>query len=139
MVNRQNQTQYFLFFATRDPKGLEVIKGAMRRVSPDGLFRYTDRTDPSQLRLMGMDMDQAYAEDIAAFLTVNCSGDEVATDDLMEDLVAWHPVWLLKDLRAGLKLLENSIPSKIIEVRNGNGRPRRKGSFPQGSIIKFAS
>ena len=50
MINRQNQTQYYLFFGNRGQKGMEVMKKAMRRVSPDGLFQYRDRTDPAQHR-----------------------------------------------------------------------------------------
>lgn len=139
MVNRLNQSQYYLFFATRDPKGLDVIKHAMRNVSPDGLYRYTDRTDPNQFRLMGMDMDDQYASDIADSLYKNYRSAEVSMDQLISEVIAWHPVWLEKDLRAGLQRLEQSIPSKILDVRNSDGRPRRKNSFPSGSIIQFSN
>ena len=138
MVNKQNQSQYFLFFATRDPKGLEVIKGAMRNVSPDGLFRYTDRSDPHQFRLMGMNMDDQYASDVADSLYKNYRGAEVSMDDLINEVIAWHPIWLVKDLRAGLRQLEQSRPSRILDVRNSDGRTRRKNSFLSGSIIQFA-
>ena len=138
MINKQNQTQYYLFFATRSPKGMEVIKAAMRSVSPDGLFRYADRSNPAQLRLIGMGMDEEYTKELADQLFLNYRGSEVSKESLMEKEVSWHPRWLEKDLNAALKLLESPSRLRIINVRNSDDRPRRRNSFRAGCIIAFA-
>ena len=138
MINNHNQTQYYLFFATRHPRGMEVIKTAMRSVAPDGLFRYADRTDPSQLRLIGMGMDVEYAEELADHLFVQYRGCEVSKETLSSSEISWHPRWIEKDLTAALRLAESSSPPRITNVRNADGRPRRRTSYPQGCFITFA-
>ena len=139
MINNQNQTQYYLFFGTRSPRGMQVIKRAMRSVSPDGLFRYCDRTNPAQQRFMGMGMEKEYATELAEYLLRTYQGKEVLKDTLTNDDVAWHPRWIDRDLTAALKLLENSTPPRITIVRNSDGRPRKQNSYPKGSIITFGS
>ena len=139
MINNQNQTQYYLFFGTQSPRGMQVMKRAMRNVSPDGLFRYRDRTNPAQQRFMGMGMDAEYARELADYLFRTYRGREALKDTLINDDVAWHPRWIDKDLTAALMLLEGSTPTRIASVRNSDGRPRRRNSFPPGSIITFGS
>ena len=138
MINNNNQTQYYLFFGARHPRGMEVMKQAMRSVSPDGLFRYSDRTDPNQPMLMGMGMDEVYAQELADYLFTKYQGEEVNKTSITEDDVAWHPRWINKDLTAALRLLENSNPPRIRDVRNADSRRRQKNSFPDGCIIRFA-
>ena len=75
MINSQNQPQYYLVFGTRHPRGLAVMKQAMRSVSPDGLFRYSDRSDPNQPRLVGMGMEPEYADEIANDLFAKYRGE----------------------------------------------------------------
>ena len=137
MINNRNQTQYYLFFGARHPRGIEVMKQAMRSVSPDGLFRYSDRTDPSQPRLVGMGMDDEYARELADHLFTRYQGQEVAKESLIENDIAWHPRWISRDLTAALRLLERSNPSRIKGVRNFDGRRRQANSFPDGCIISF--
>ncbi len=48
MINDFNQTVYFLTFATKNWKGMKVMKEAMWKVDPTGNFRYSDRTNPQQ-------------------------------------------------------------------------------------------
>lgn len=138
MINSQNQTQYYLFFGTRSSRGMQVIKGAMRSVSPDGLFRYRDRTDPAQQRFMGMGREDEYPKEIADYLVNKYHGLVVAKDTITEEDVAWHPVWIERDLTAALKLLEHSASPQITDVRNSDGRPRRRNSYRPGCLITFA-
>ena len=44
MRNDHNATDYFLFFATKSIKGLEVMKQAMWQVDPTGAFTFSDYT-----------------------------------------------------------------------------------------------
>ena len=138
MVNRQNQTPYYLFFATRSHTCMAAMKGAMRRVSPEDPFRYADRTNPTQPRLFGMGMDDEYAQELGDRLIENWRGQEVAKERLIEEVIHWHPRWMEKDLTAALRLVENLDPPRIVDVRNADGRRRRRNSYPTGSFITFA-
>ncbi len=44
MRNRNDATDYFLFFATNSRKGIEKMKAAMWRVDESGTFRFSDAT-----------------------------------------------------------------------------------------------
>ena len=138
MINRQNQTQYYLVFCTKKIRGMEVIKRAMRSVSPDGAFRYMDRSNPAQLRLIGLGVDEDYATELAEYLFNKYRGLQVSKVDIVEQVVGFHPRWINKDLTAALRLMEKQDPSQIIDVIRTDGKPRRKGSFPAESLITFA-
>ena len=118
---------------------MEVMKKAMRRVSPDGLFRYSDRSDPAQKRLMGMDMEVEYKNELAQHLFTKYQGAEVSKKVLQDNEVAWHPYWIEKDLTAALKLLESSDPPQITSVRYPDGKTRKRGSYPTGCLITFSN
>jgi len=51
MRDRQDRPQYYLFFATNNDLGHLRMKEAMWNVDPEGDFRFSDATDPSQLVL----------------------------------------------------------------------------------------
>ena len=137
MVNVQNQTAYHLVFGTQNHRGLEAMKRAMRDASQTGEFRYTDRIDPSQPTLIGLDKAEDYPREIGEHLFLKYRGQEVCIDLLIEVEVDWHRQWLPSDLRRGLAYLEYGSDQRIVEVRNGDGRPRRKNSYPEGCYITF--
>ena len=117
MVNKQNQTAYHLVFGTRSPKGMEAIKRAMRRASPTGEFRYTDRVDPAQPILLGMSASEGYPLEIADYLYLNYKGREVSKQHIIDDVITWHRRWLEHPhLTAALRLLEDDTPSRISNV-----------------------
>ncbi len=137
MVNSQNQIAYNLVFGTRSSKGLEAMKRAMRTASPTGEFRYTDRLDPRQPIIPGMDISFEHAEEIGEHLFQKYEGKEVAFDYLMAEEIDWHRWWLDQDLRRGLIHLEYGDNQRISDVRNGDGRVRRKHSYPDGCFVTF--
>ena len=139
MVNNQNQTQYYLFFVTRHPAGMDVIKTAMRRVSPDGLFRYSDRSNPSQPRLFGTGMEEEYAAELSSHIYKRYRGREIPKEQIIEDNLTWHPRWIPADLTAALRLLENTTPPRINNVRKRDGTKRRRLTYPDGCLITFAA
>ena len=139
MVNKQNQTAYHLVFGTGSPKGMEAMKRAMRNASPTGEFRYTDRVDPAQPVLLGLGMADEYPREIGEHLFQKYEGQEVAFDRLVEEEIDWHRWWLTTDLRAALNYLEYDHDPRIVNVRNGDGRRRREGSYPAGSFVTFGT
>lgn len=51
MANKNDATDYFLFFATNSTKGIEKMKEAMWKVDESGAFRFSDATAGAQLAL----------------------------------------------------------------------------------------
>ena len=137
MVNMQNQTAYHLVFGTQNHTGLEAMKRAMRSASQTGEFRYTDRIDPSQPALIGLEKETEYPREIGEYLFTQYDGKEVSKSHLLEAEVNWHRQWLQQDLREALLYLEYGDEPRIKDVRNGDGRPRRKDSYPDGCYITF--
>ena len=137
MVNNQNQTAYHLVFGTRNFKGLEAMKRAMRDSSQTGEFRYTDRIDQAQPVLIGLDKAKGYPLEIGEYLFQKYEGQEVAIDRLIEDEINWHRWWLPSDLRPALRYLEYGDSPRILEVSNRDGRTRRRNSYPEGCYITF--
>ena len=137
MVNNQNQTSYHLVFGTGNYKGLEAMKKAMRSASQTGEFRYTDRLDPSQPVLLGLDREREYPAEIAEYLSQKYDGQEISIDHLQENDIGWHRHWLPQDLRAALIELEYGTLQRISNVRNGDGRRRQARSYPDGCYITF--
>ena len=137
MVNSQNQLAYHLVFGTQNYRGLEAMKRAMRDASQTGEFRYTDRIDPSQPALLGLEKTSEYPSEIGEHLLRKYDGEEVSIDRLLEDEVNWHRQWLPQDLRQGLSYLEYDVDRRILNVRNSDGRPRIRGRYPTGCYITF--
>ncbi len=137
MVNQQNQTAYHLIFGTGNPKGLEVIKRAMRNASQTGEFRYSDRIDSAQPVLLGLDAARQYPSEIADYLFGKYEGQEIAFDRLLVDEIDQHRWWLERDLRPALELLEFGDDPRIKNVRNRDGRARIGKSYPPGCSVSF--
>ncbi len=60
MINRSNQTVYFLVHGTNHPRGLEVMTEAMWRADPTGQHRFRDRTVPDQRLLLDYDNEPTW-------------------------------------------------------------------------------
>ena len=58
MRNERNITDYFLFFATNNERGLRKMKEAMWRVDESGTYTFSDATDPNQSLLFTSEPDR---------------------------------------------------------------------------------
>lgn len=61
MINKHNQTSYFLIFGTNSWHGIEVMKTAMWKVDPSGSYSFSDLTDPNQSTFMDIDEDYMFS------------------------------------------------------------------------------
>ena len=140
MVNKQNQTQYYLFFATSHWEGMLAMKRAMWNAAPTGDFQYFDLIDPQQQRLFDKELyDEEYSKDLAGQIYRSHRGQSVSKQMLMQNNLAWHPICIERHLTSALKLLEYEAKSpRIIEVERPGGKKRRKGTYPDDCIITFA-
>jgi len=139
MINKHNQTQYYLFFATSNWLGMLVMKQAMWTAAPAGDFKYSDLTDPRQACLFEEVYKEEYSQQLANQLYQNHKGQTVAKHMLRRNELAQHPVCVDRHLTRALRILEyESVPPKVTRVELPDGRPRRSGSYGDDCTITFA-
>lgn len=139
MINKHNQTQYYLFFATSNWRGMLAMKQAMWRAAPTGDFQYSDLTNPQQAYLFEKLYDEQYSQDLANELYKNRKGQTALKHALLHNELAWHPICIERHLTRALNILEyDSAPTRVIKVELPNGRRRSKGRYPSDCTITFA-
>lgn len=141
MINKHNQTQYYLFFATAHWEGMLAMKRAMWRAAPTGDFQYSDMINPQQPHLFDKALyDEDYSQELAKQLYENRRGQTISKQTLIQNDVAWHPICVERHLTRALKFLEyESTPPRITKVELPNGRRRRSKTYPDDCMITFAS
>jgi three-Cys-motif partner protein len=133
--DRKDVPVYDLFFASNHPLGHYRMKEAMWKVDASGDYSFSDGVDPAQATLFGPTPDK----DCAPGLWGRFRGTTVTSDEVLEFTRDQTP-FLEKHSRGGLKLLENGdIGDKRIKVAKTkkDGKPRKKGTFPEGTVITF--
>jgi len=138
MMNTQNQTEYYLFFATSNYLGMLVMKGAMWKAAPLGDFKYSDLSNPQQACLFETIYEDEYSKDLAFNIFEKYKGKLVRKEEIIKNVLAWHPICITKHLTKALKLLEDEDNPKIINVSVPDRR-RRANSFPDDCSIQFTS
>jgi three-Cys-motif partner protein len=131
MLNQGNSTDYFLYFATNNLKGLEKMKEAMWKVDDTGSFQFSDFQDSR--RLVSLFSGHPNLQPLQDMILKRFSGHQVSIEDLSDWVVAETPF-----LRTHLKLqilapLEKSGAVSVV----GASPKRRKGTFSDGTMLKF--
>lgn len=128
VISESGQPSYYLVYATRHLRGLEVAKDAMWKVDPSGWYQFSTR----------------YGSDVSLFVR-----DEVGTGGLerelkqqfagksvrvtrLEEFVLTDTDYRKAHLREALRAMERR--EEIIDV---SGRKRRL-TYPQRSVVRFA-
>jgi hypothetical protein len=132
MRNERDRTDYFLFFATNNVKGLQKMKEAMWRVDESGAFTFSDASDPDQAVLFGKKPDFGH---LARLIHSAHTGATLTIRSLEEWVVAQTP-FHMGHVRRALKLLESD--GRLIEVLIPTGGLRRGRSFPDGCLLVFS-
>lgn len=130
MEAKTGQTLYYLVFATNHPKGMEVMKEAMWAVDPTGSYKFSDRSDPKQKLLLDYSDTPTWVSAAANLVFKKFAGERSGINEIKKFIVTETPYLFRKKLI--LKKLEDE--GKITEVI---GR-RRRGTFPDGCVIKFS-
>jgi len=137
MVNKHNQTQYYLFFATSHWRGSLLMKQAMWSAAPEGDFEYSDLTDPYP-KLFQLPRDEEYSNQLATRLYEAHAEQTLQKEVILQEDVAWDEVCIERHLTRALRILEyERKPPQIRAVITPSGK-RRKGTYPGGSRIVFA-
>jgi len=127
MINDLNQVTYYLYFATNQIKGFEVMKSAMWRIDPRGSFRFADTTDVGTRFLLSFGEDTKY-NDQAEIIYSRFKGQTLKQEQVNNYCIehtAYPKLW-----SRSMKILEDS---EKITVTNR----QRKGTFPPGCVISF--
>lgn len=134
MANKNDATDYFLFFATNSRKGIQKMKEAMWKVDESGAFRFSDATaGATQLRL-----PFTVNPDFAALkrAIVDRFAGQVATVANVEEFVlADTPFRETHYKKQVLSPLESDGALEVVDAKP----TRRAGTYPEPSMkLRFA-
>jgi three-Cys-motif partner protein len=131
MLNMGNRTDYFLFFASNDLLGLEKMKEAMWKADRTGTFQFSDFTSAN--RTMSLFPDEPNFELLKRMILGEFKGKKAAIEDIGNFIVAKTPFLRTHFKRQILVPMENSRELSVVKAKAA----RRKGTFPEGTIIRF--
>jgi len=129
MKNASNATDYFLFFATKNRKGLKAMKGAMWKADSTGEYTFSDYTYALGPTLLTTEPNYRILQDQ---LIRKFGGREVDIDEIELFVLAETSFYHYN--REALKPLE---AAQRISARKVDGTERRKGTFPRGTLVRF--
>jgi three-Cys-motif partner protein len=129
MIGEQNRTIYYLVYATKSEKGMEVMKEAMYKVDRRGLYRFSDITDPGQTYVIDYADEPHWLPDAAKQILSKLHGHTVRVEDVRNFVVTATPFLYRSGI---LKHMEKSH-----EIAKVSGRKRRL-TYPDGCLITFA-
>lgn len=127
MFDRTGVLLYWLLFCTNNIRGLEEMKRAMWAVDGSGGFRFSDRDDPTQLKLLAEEFDQNW---LAEVLAEKLSGKEITVGEVKGYVLENTPCYLYKDALGKLyseKRLQIPRPPKNW----------RRGTFPDEEMAVY--
>lgn len=132
MRDRNDRTQYYLFFATNHELGHTKMKEAMWGVDPVGEFRFSDATDPNQLVLFECDPTAELAKE----LRTHYRGKGMILMETVRRYVENETAYLKKHMRSALLQEERSGRTKV-DPKKANGQGRRANTYPDDARITF--
>ena len=133
MLNKNNGTDYFLFFASNNIKGLEKMKEAMWKADPQGEFEFSDYTE--SLGLMNL-FDQPNFELLKSQLIKKFSGLEVPVE-ILREFVIGETAFLASHFKT--QILKPMEDVGELEASRKDAKPRKKGTYADGTWLKFAT
>lgn len=131
MLNFGNRTDYFLFFASNNLRGLEKMKEAMWQVDKSGTYQFSDYTDA--LRAMKLFGDEPDIDLLKKITLERFKGKDVSIEELGDFVVSETPFLRTHIKTQILKPMETAGELSAISAKTG----RRRGTFPPGTIMRF--
>ncbi len=132
MRNNHNSTDYFLFFATNNLRGLQEMKRAMWGVDLTGAFEFSDFSNPYQPLLLS----EPNYTDLQQRLSKEFQGQTVPIEVIEEYVLAETPYLNCK--KVALAPMEAASPPQIHVQVTDPSYKRKKGDYPAGkTLIKF--
>lgn len=131
MRNTSNVTDYFLFYATKNYRGLQKMKEAMWRVDEGGEFTFSDATDPNQPVLFG---NNPRFDVLRKQITQKFSGKETTYADLEQFVVTETAFRETHIKRQILRPMELSDPQELVVFDAPSNRQRGTYSDPNTKL-----
>lgn len=132
MKNKNNSTDYYLFFATNKLLGLKKMKYSMWMVDEFGAFSFSDATDPLQAVLFSEPNFGILRKQILE----QFAGKTVRVEALEAFVLEKTAFRESHYKRQVLKPLEEQVPPLVTVVAPKVGR--RRGEYPVGTMIAFS-
>lgn len=132
MINQQNKPLYDLFFISNNSKGYLKMKEAMWAVDADGGFYYSDRENHLQPSLFQPDP----IPKVESIVIERAAGRKDIKYEYIETWLIEQTIYLPTHLKQALKRLEQQ-QRIYCHPQKSDGKKRRAGSFPEGTIIDF--
>ena len=120
MRNRNDATDYFLFFATNSARGMEKMKEAMWKVDESGEFRFSDATNPAQTLLFSPQPNFAA---LRRAILGEFEGRETTVAEVEEFVLACTPFRVTHYKKQVLSELERE--GKLVALNADAGRKAR--------------
>ncbi|MDQ2881438.1 MAG: three-Cys-motif partner protein TcmP [Actinomycetota bacterium] len=126
MINEKNRIPYYLFYCTRNLKGLATMKEAMWKIAPTGDYRFSDML-AGQPILFGEDVDtQPLQDELGRYF----AGKSVTITQVEDYVVGHTPFAKTHVKKKTLKLMQE-------QGQIASPNQRRRGQFPDGTLIQF--
>ena len=133
MKDHNDRHIYNLLFATKNLKGLKVMKETMFKIDRRGAYKFSDKTHPYQKFLIDyVTKENSWIAKAADLVFDEFRKNTVDLDKIEEFVISKTPYVFRKDI---LKHLERSKPVKILNVHNRS----RTVTYPDNCSITFAS
>lgn len=131
MRDSNDLTIYYLFFATNNELGFVKMKEAMWKVDSDGLYKFSDATNPDQITIFKVDYSEKLFKELQhVFSKRTCEAGE------LKKYVDCKTPFIKKHLTSALKYAEKESLISVEKLKT-NKEKRRPNTFPDDVIIKF--
>lgn len=134
MRDSNNQPEYVLFFGTNNLKGLSQMKQAMWKADPQRGQVFSDWTDVSQMVLLQPGQELGLRDELQRQFR-GCGHVKIKTiEQFVLEETAYSEASHLK--KKTLAPMETESPP-LLEVQRPPQSQNRKGTYPEGTKIKF--
>lgn len=131
MLNKNNGTDYFLFFASNNIKGLEKMKEAMWKADPQGEFSFSDYTEARGLMNL---FDEPAFDLLKSQIVAKFAGLEVPVETVKEFVIG-ETAFLASHFKT--QILKPMEDAGELEATRKDSKRRRKSTYPDGTWLKF--
>lgn len=129
MRNKANATDYFLFFATNSLRGLQKMKEAMWKVDQGGAFSFSDATDPNQMTIFA---DEPNFGQLKKLILDQFRGKQVSVKQI-EEFVLIETAFRETHFKRQVLLKGEDQDFEVTQAKPD----RRRGTFPEGTVLRF--
>jgi three-Cys-motif partner protein len=133
MINEGNRTEYFLYFGTKNLKGFSKMKESMWRADPVQGRVFSDLTDTRQEVLLKPEADLLA---LRRSLQDRFRGRGWISIDQVEQFVLTETPYS-EAIHLKRRTLAPMEAERLVVASRMDGKKRRPGSFPPGTLLRF--